>query len=104
MSGGEKETDKYLANAKFQIDIMPVKGLTVTGIFAPQFSYTKIKDFQRQTSYFSYQEESLTSTKYISDAQNHHPRRDPRGYLLAHDTGLCQLPAHFRRGPTTSTP
>ena len=68
MSAGEKESDKYLANAKFQLDITPVKGLTVTGIFSPQFSYTKIKDFQRQTSYFSYQEESLTSSKYISSA------------------------------------
>lgn len=85
MSGGEKETDKYLANAKFQIDIMPVKGLTVTGIFAPQFSYTKIKDFQRQTSYFSYQEESLTSTKYISDAQTT-TLEETRGDTFSHTT------------------
>lgn len=68
MSGGEKDTDKYMANAKFQVDITPVKGLTLTGIFAPQLTYTKIKDFQRQTSYFAYQEENATSSKYISDA------------------------------------
>ena len=85
MSGGEKDTDKYLANAKFQLDITPVKGLTVTGIFSPQFTYTKIKDFQRQTSYFSYQEESLTSSKYISSALTTE-LEESRGDTFAHTT------------------
>lgn len=85
MSGGEKDTDKYLANAKFQVDITPVKGLTVTGIFSPQFSYTKIKDFQRQTSYFGYQEENLTSSKYIADAKTT-TLEETRGDTFAHTT------------------
>ena len=92
MSAGEKESDKYLANAKFQLDITPVKGLTVTGIFSPQFSYTKIKDFQRQTSYFSYQEESLTSSKYISSALTTELEED-RGDTFAHTT---QVYANYR--------
>lgn len=92
MSAGEKESDKYLANAKFQLDIIPVKGLTVTGIFSPQFSYTKIKDFQRQTSYFSYQEESLTSSKYISSALTTELEED-RGDTFAHTT---QVYANYR--------
>ena len=99
MSGGEKDTDKYLANAKFQLDITPVKGLTVTGIFSPQFSYTKIKDFQRQTSYFSYQEASDTSSKYISDALTTEDRREPRRHVRPHHAVLRQLPAHLRTGP-----
>lgn len=70
----------------------PVKGLTVTGIFSPQFSYTKIKDFQRQTSYFSYQEESLTSSKYISSALTTELEED-RGDTFAHTT---QVYANYR--------
>lgn len=85
MSGGEKDTDKYLVNAKFQVDITPVKGLTVTGIFSPRFSYTKIKDFQRQTPYFSYQEASLSSSKYIADAQTT-TLEETRGDTFAHTT------------------
>ena len=87
MSGGEKSTDKYLANAKFQLDITPVKGLTVTGIFSPQLSYTKIKDFQRQTSYFNYQEENLTSSKYIADAKTT-TLEETRGDTFAHTTQI----------------
>ncbi len=83
MSGGEKQSDKYLANAKFQVDITPIKGLTITGIFAPQFSYDKVKDFQRQTSYFNYKEESLTSSKYISDAKTT-TLEESRGDSFAH--------------------
>lgn len=67
MSGGTKDQDLYQANAKFQIDITPVKGLTVTALFSPRFTYTKSKDFGRQVAYFNYNEEALTSTKYISD-------------------------------------
>lgn len=85
MSGGEKQTDRYLANAKFQVEIAPVKGLTLTGIFAPRFTYAKIKDFQRQTSYFNYREESLSSTKYISDALTTE-LEESRGDTFSHTT------------------
>ncbi len=85
MSGGEKTSDKYLTNAKFQLDITPVKGLTLTGIFAPQFTYSKYKDFQRQTSYFSYMEENAVSTKYISDAKTT-TLEEYRGDTFSHTT------------------
>lgn len=69
MSGGTDKSKSYLSTGKFQIDIMPVKGLDITALFSPRFALSKATDFQRQTSYFYYQESSTTSDKYISDAQ-----------------------------------
>ena len=45
--GGTNNTNYYKFGAKAQIDVMPMKGLTLTAIFAPRFAFTKGKRFSR---------------------------------------------------------
>ena len=69
MDGGTKNRDIYKVGARFQLDITPVKGLTITGVFAPNFTYTKSKDFTKQVPYWSSPDDlSATSANYISQA------------------------------------
>jgi len=69
MSGGTDKNMSYLSTGKFELDVTPFKDLTVTALFAPRISVAKDTDFQRQTSYFQYGDDSETSTNYISDAK-----------------------------------
>jgi TonB-linked SusC/RagA family outer membrane protein len=45
--GGTNKTNYYKFGGKAQIDITPLKGLTLTAIYAPRFSFTKGKRFSR---------------------------------------------------------
>ena len=45
--GGTNKTNYYKFGGKAQIDIIPLKGLTLTATFAPRFSFTKGKRFSR---------------------------------------------------------
>lgn len=69
VSGGTDKEKSYLSSGKFQLDLTPVKGLVITGLFSPRFTFVKQKDLQSQTPYFSYLQESSTSNTYISSAQ-----------------------------------
>lgn len=66
VSGGENKTKALKTAAKFQLDATPVKGLKITVLYAPDFSFSHATDFQRQTPYYDYG--ATTSTKYISEA------------------------------------
>lgn len=66
VSGGENKSKAFKTAAKFQLDATPVKGLTITALYAPEFNFTHVTDFQRQTPYYDLGME--TSTKYISEA------------------------------------
>ena len=44
---GTSDSDIFSGGGKAQIDISPVKGLTITGAVAPRFSFTKIKTFEK---------------------------------------------------------
>lgn len=68
MDGGTIDVDGYKFTGRFQIELTPVKGLTMTGVFAPNFSYTKEKDFRKQVPYFRPGDTSAQSTKYITEA------------------------------------
>ena len=67
MSGGEDNTDTFKATGKFQVDVKPIKQLTLTVLYSPQFYFVKETDFQRQTPYY-YKDETVTSGKYIGEA------------------------------------
>lgn len=69
VSGGTDKNRSYLSAGKFQLDITPIKDLTITALFAPRISVAKDTDFQRQTSYFQYGDTSESSTTFISDAK-----------------------------------
>ena len=45
--GGTNHRNNYRMGGKIQLDITPVKHLTVTTIFSPRFNFTKVKNFQR---------------------------------------------------------
>lgn len=66
VSGGENTTKAMKTSAKFQLDATPLSGLTITALYAPEFSFTHVTDFQRQTPYYDLG--AQTSTKYISEA------------------------------------
>ncbi len=46
-NGGTNNIDYYKFGAKAQFDITPMKGLTLTAIFAPRYQFTKGKKFSR---------------------------------------------------------
>lgn len=66
MSGGENNTDTFKATGKFQIDIKPIKEVTITALYAPMLYFSSVTDFQRQTPYYNQGE--TTSGKYIAEA------------------------------------
>lgn len=68
MEGGTQKEDSWQTNAKLQFDITPVKGLVISGIFAPRFNYTKSKDFKKAVTYFDLNDEATVSNKYIANA------------------------------------
>ena len=42
MDGGTIDVHGYKMTGKFQLDLTPFKGFSVTGVFAPNFSYRSI--------------------------------------------------------------
>lgn len=68
MDGGTIDVNGYKFTGRFLLELAPVEGLTVTGVFAPNFSYTKEKDFCKQVPYFRAGDTSVQSTKYITEA------------------------------------
>lgn len=51
-NGGTNNTEYYKAGAKAQLNITPFKGLTLTAIASPRFSFTKGKSFSRKVDVF----------------------------------------------------
>lgn len=98
MSGGEKDTDKYLANAKFQLDITPVKGLTVTDLLAPVLLHQN-QGFSAPNLLFQLSGGESHQFEIHQQRPDYGTRREPRRHLRPHHAGLCQLPAHVRPGP-----
>ncbi|MDR1525826.1 MAG: SusC/RagA family TonB-linked outer membrane protein, partial [Tannerella sp.] len=45
--GGRNKTSYYKFGGKVQLDLTPMKGLTLTAIFAPRYQFTKGKKFSR---------------------------------------------------------
>lgn len=67
MEGGTNSTRKYLANGKFSFELTPLNGLSVTGVFAPTFNFSKEKDFIKQAKYYvSWDSED---TRYMNGAE-----------------------------------
>lgn len=67
LNGGQDKTTNYKAGGKFSVDIKPLKDLTITGIFAPNYSFTKEKDFNKAATYYTAWDDLLT-TDYFDGA------------------------------------
>ena len=50
--GGSSDSRYYKFGGKAQIDIKPVKGLTITGIFAPRYTFQKSKNFSKAVNVY----------------------------------------------------
>lgn len=50
--GGISRTNYYKFGGKAQLDITPVKGLTLTAVFAPRYSMTKGKSFKKAVNVY----------------------------------------------------
>lgn len=72
--GGRNETNYYKYGGKAQLDLTPLKGLTLTAVFAPRFSFTKGKKFSRAVPVY-YENGSMTymqshKTTNLSETRN----------------------------------
>jgi len=72
--GGKNRTNYYKFGGKAQIDLIPMKGLTLSAIFAPRFSFTKGKRFSRAVPVY-YENGSITymqshKTTNLSETRN----------------------------------
>ncbi|WP_321332411.1 SusC/RagA family TonB-linked outer membrane protein [uncultured Bacteroides sp.] len=54
MYGGTDETKTYQGGGKISIDITPFEGLKVSGVFAPNYTFSKDKEFQIRVPYTNY--------------------------------------------------
>ena len=59
--GGTDETADNQVDGKISIDIKPLKGLTITGLFAPKFNFYKGKLFNKQVPYYSAWDDTETT-------------------------------------------
>jgi len=51
--GGNENTNGYQMNGKVSVDIKPFKDLTITGVFAPIYNFSKVKRFNKQVEYYT---------------------------------------------------
>lgn len=50
--GGTNTTDYYKVGGKFQLDLTPLKGLTLTAVFAPRYTFTNGKNFVKKVDLY----------------------------------------------------
>ena len=64
MYGGTSRDTRYQAGGKLSVEITPFNGLVVTGIFAPNYNFAKVKDFNKQVPYYTAWDD-LSSTDFL---------------------------------------
>lgn len=52
LEGGTSDSDYYKFGGKIQIDITPIKNLTITALFAPRFTFYSNKNFSKQVTVY----------------------------------------------------
>ena len=71
---GTSQTQNYRVGGKLQLDLTPVKGLTVTAIAAPQYTFTKGKDHRTKYSVYRISGDAIPGTGYehtsLSETRN----------------------------------
>lgn len=63
---GKKRKQNYRVNGKLQLDLTPVKGLTLTAIVAPQYAFYKEKDHQKKYEVYRISGEPIPPLGYAS--------------------------------------
>lgn len=54
MLGGTDDEQSLVGSGKLQLDIRPISGLVISGVFAPKYSEVKTKKFNKAVSYTPY--------------------------------------------------
>lgn len=52
--GGTQESRSIVGGGKVQLDIRPLKGLVISGVFSPKFNESRDKDFNKAVTYTPY--------------------------------------------------
>lgn len=61
---GTSKTQNYRVGGKLQLDLTPVKGLTVTAIAAPQYTFTKGKDHKTKYNVYRISGDAIPGSGY----------------------------------------
>ncbi len=86
MYGGEINRRDYLLNGKAGMTVKPFEGFSVTGIFAPMFSFEKQKEFTKQVPYYTSVGEALPTG--ILDGTTNMDLTENRNDDYSYDTQL----------------
>ena len=63
---GTKRNKAFRLGGKFQLNIKPVKGLTLTAVAAPDFSFTKTKDHHKRYEVYRITGEAIPGANYAT--------------------------------------
>ena len=77
--GGVNKGNYYKMGGKFQLDITPLKNLTITTIFAPRFSFYKGKNFEK-TVYVEKEDGTRQTSQFHKTTNLYETRNDDHAY------------------------
>ncbi|MDD3033419.1 MAG: TonB-dependent receptor [Bacteroidales bacterium] len=64
--GGNENSKGYQVSGKVSVDIKPIEDLTITGVFAPIYNFSKVKRFNKQVEYYTSWDD-MVSTDFMDD-------------------------------------
>lgn len=71
---GQNRGEYYRVSGKIQLDLTPIKGLTLTAIFAPRYTFDKKKDHKKKYEVYQISGESIPGASYattnVSETRN----------------------------------
>ena len=79
LTGGTNKTTYYRLQAKAQLDITPFKGFTLTGVFAPNYSFTKGKNFKKAV-HLNYEDGRTITCEWFNTTNLQEVRNDSQAF------------------------
>lgn len=79
LTGGTNKTTYYRLQAKAQLDITPFKGFTLTGVFAPNYSFTKGKNFKKAV-HLNYEDGRTITCEWFNTTNLSEIRNDSQAF------------------------
>ena len=66
MEGGFDKTTAFAVGGKIQLDIMPIDGLKISGVFSPQLYSAQSKRFEKKTPYYNEDDPEIVAGYVVS--------------------------------------
>ena len=79
LTGGTNKTGYYRLQAKAQLDITPFKGFTITGVFSPNYSFIKGKNFKKAV-HLNYEDGRTITCEWFNTTNLTESRNDHQAY------------------------